>query len=171
MMTTPHLSGDFRRWNMQFFLLTSNDRQRKFCGCFVAWSILKTLMRNAPSMFRTGAAEIWLLMCWDAQHCNFQSFSTWGFIITANLGLASVAPPVTQLSVLSPLPLHSAAFLQKNLCMHALSTSYTPIRRQLAQQIDTAVGFWVICKSAVTVMGAAQRRWRRGKCQHVRKRW
>lgn len=42
--------------------------------------------------------------------CNFQSFSTWGFIITANLGLASVAPPVTQLSVLSPLPLHSAAF-------------------------------------------------------------
>lgn len=60
-------------------------------------------------------------------------------------------------------PLH---FFQKtHTCMPQVHL--IPIHRQLAQQIDTALGFLVICKSAVTVMRAAQRHRRHSKCQRV----
>lgn len=57
------------------------------------------------------------------------------------------------------------------LCVYALRFSIPPVHRGLAEQIDTMLGFLAICKSAVTVMRAAQRRWRGDKCQHVSEEW
>ncbi len=73
------------------------------------------------------------------------------------------------------LHLHSAAFLWKSahacVCVYVLGAFHPPIHHELAEQIDTALGFLAICKSTVTVMRAVQRRRRCGKCQHVSEEW
>lgn len=103
--------------------------------------------------------------------CNFQSFPTGGFYHRSQFGARICCSPCdpAECVVTRASPL-CCVFIEKSL--HAcLEYILSPIRRQLAQQIDAAVGFLAICKSAVTVMGAAQRCRRCGKCQAVRKDW
>lgn len=47
----------------------------------------------------------------------------------------------------------------------------SPFTASWQSKFDTALGFLVIWKSAVTVMGAAQRRRRHSKCQRVSEEW
>lgn len=67
-------------------------------------------------------------------------------------------------------PLHFSGNLRVHVCVR-LECVLSLIHRELAEQTDTALGFLAICKSAVTVMRAAQRRRRCGKCQHVTEEW
>lgn len=127
-------------------------------------------MRNAASMsmLHRNGEEIWLLSS-AATLGNFQLFPTGGFYHRSQFGARICCSPHDPAEcVVTPTSPRRCLLIEKSVpaCLeHILS----PIRRQLAQQIDAAVGFLVICKSAVTVMGAAQRRWRCGKCQHVGK--
>lgn len=69
---------------------------------------------------------------------------------------------------------HIYTLLHQNLCMscvHALSVPYPPFTASWLSKLILLWDFLVICKSAVTVMRAAQRRWRCGKCQHVSEEW
>lgn len=104
-------------------------------------------------------------------HCNFPPFPTGVFFFYhrsqfgARICCSPCDPPECVVTQAAPL---CCVFIEKSLRV-CLEYILSPIRRQLAQQIDAAVGFLAICKSAVTVMGAAQRCWRCIKCQPVRK--
>lgn len=56
-------------------------------------------------------------------------------------------------------------------CVHALSVPYPPFTASWLSKLILLWDFLVICKSAVTVMRATQRRRRCGKCQHVSEEW
>lgn len=101
--------------------------------------------------------------------CSSQPFPTGGFYHRSQFGARICCSPCdpAECAVTPASPL-CCVFIEKS-ARTCLECILSPIRRQLAQQIDAAVGFLAICKSAVTVMGAAQRCWRCGKCQHVRK--
>lgn len=92
---------------------------------------------------------------------NSQSFPTGGGLSAATLHPLVPCDPAER--VATPLSFY------REFRTPRLQYISSPIRRQLARKIDGAVGFWVICESAVTVTGAAQRWRRRGKCQRVRK--
>lgn len=155
-----HLSAAVRRRNLQEFC-----RHQMMAGRRPAASvlILKMLMRNAAcvSMFLTSATGIWLFTCRDAPRSGILSLFPLGGLSAATLHPLGPCDPAECVDTRLATPL---SFYRKirTPCLEYISS---PIRRQLARKIDAAVGFWVICKSAVTVTGAAQRRWRRGKCQ------
>lgn len=128
-------------------------------------------MRNAPRMlmFHASATEIRLFPRRDASRSVVFSRFPLGVLSSQPIWGSHLLLPLRPSRVCchpaSPL---CCVFIEKSVraCLECI---LSPIRRQLAQQIDAAVGFLAICKSAVTVMGAAQRCWRCGKCQHVRK--
>lgn len=176
------------------------DRRSLSCmlvGCsFDAWSILKKIMRNASCMsMHLHSGQVSYLQAWypsffwtrsyihkDLNHgpvctnvtlSNFQSLPTEGIITPANLGFGSLAPSSRVCACVFTrvhTPLHFSRKICACMCVR-LECVLSPIHSKLAEQIDTALGFLVICKSAVTVMRAAQRRRRCGKCQHVSEEW
>lgn len=87
-------------------------------------------------------------------------------------GLELFLPPARCACVCFHSHLHSTASKSVHVMrVHALSVPYPPFIASWLSKLILLWDFLVICKSAVTVMRAAQRRWQRGKCQHVSEEW